>query len=114
MTQIGTETQQTLSWADVDRLSQPETAREDRHAIVRRLVARAARNARETGAPVQLPAPAAEAYEAPLRRAVEGTRKTHERLMRERRDAGRLRHFLESHPAAHRRILIRNDRRYQT
>ena len=34
--------------------------------------------------------------------------------MQERRDAGRLWHFLESHPAAHRRILIRNDRRYQT
>jgi tetratricopeptide (TPR) repeat protein len=116
--QIGTETEQTLSWADVDRLSQPETAREDRHEIVRRLVARAARNARETGAPAQLPvAPAAdpgEAYDAALRRAVEGARQTHERLMQERRDAGRLWHFLESHPAAHRRILIRNDRRYQT
>ncbi len=112
--QIGMETEQTLSWADVDRLSQPETAREDRQAIVRRLVARAARNARETGAPAQLPAPAADAYEAPLRRAVEGARRTHERLMQEKRDAGRLWHFLESHPAAHRRILIRNDRRYQT
>jgi tetratricopeptide (TPR) repeat protein len=119
--QIKENTQQALSWADVDRLSQPETAREDRQAIVRRLVARAARvakeNARETGTPAQLPAPPAdpgEAYDAPLRRAVEGTRQTHERLMQERRDAGRLWHFLESHPAAHRRILIRNDRRFQT
>jgi len=118
MMQFEMETELTLSWADVDRLSQPETAREDRHAIVRRLVARAARNARETGAPARLPAPPAadpgEAYDAALRRAVEGTRQTHERLMQERRDAGRLWHYLESHPAAHRRILIRNDRRYQT
>jgi len=126
MMQIETQTEQTLSWADVDRLSQPETAREDRQAIVRRLVARAALLARdhtrdhqsETGAPAaQLPVPPAdpgEAYDAALRRAVEGTRQTHERLMQERRDAGRLWHFLESHPAAHRRILIRNDRRYQT
>jgi tetratricopeptide (TPR) repeat protein len=119
MMQIEMETQQALSWADVDKLSQPETAREDRHEIVRRLVARAARltrgNTRETGAPAQLPVPpaAGEAYDAALRRAVEGTRQTHERLMQERRDAGRLWHFLESHPAAHRRILIRNDRRFQ-
>ena len=114
--QIEETTQQTLSWADVDRLSQPETAREDRHEIVRRLVARAAHNTRETGAPAQRPVPpaAGEAYDAALRRAVEGTRETHERLMQERRDAGRLWHFLESHPAAHRRILIRNDRRFQT
>src|SRR5215218_10866509 len=122
MMQIEMEKQQALSWADVDKLSQPETAREDRHEIVRRLVARAARatreSARETGDPARLPAsPAAdpdEAYDAALRRAVEGTRQTYERLMQERRDAGRLWHFLESHPAAHRRILIRNDRRYQT
>ncbi len=121
--QIEMETEQTLSWADVDRLSQPETAREDRHEIVRRLVARAAHtarreSARETGAPARFPvspsADSGEAYEAALRRAVEGTRQTHERLMQERRDAGRLWHFLESHPAAHRRILIRNDRRFQT
>jgi len=119
MMQIGTETEQALSWADVDRLSQPETAREDRREIVRRLVARAAlmkkENPGETGARLPVP-PAAdpgEAYDAALRRAVEGTRQTHERLMQERRDAGRLWHFLESHPAAHRRILIRNDRRFQ-
>ena len=59
MTQIGTETQQTLSWADVERLTQPETAPEDRHAIVRRLVARAARKSQETGAPVQVQVPVA-------------------------------------------------------
>jgi tetratricopeptide (TPR) repeat protein len=115
MMQFEMETEQALSWADVDRLAQPETAREDRHAIVRRLVARAARNARDTGAPAQLPvAPPAAEYDAALRRAVEGARQTQERLMQERRDAGRLWHFLESHPAAHRRILIRNDRRFQT
>jgi len=121
--QIEMKTERALSWADIDRLAQPETAREDRHEIVRRLVARAAHtarreSARETGAPARfLAAPAAdpgEAYDAALRRAVERTRQTHERLMQERRDAGRLWHFLESHPAAHRQILIRNDRRFQT
>jgi tetratricopeptide (TPR) repeat protein len=124
--QIEENVQQALSWADVDRLSQPETAREDRQAIVRRLVARAAlvsrentgEKAKETGASPQRPVPPAadpgEAYDAALRRAVEGTRQTHERLMQERQDAGRLWNFLESHPPAHRRILIRNDRRFQT
>ena len=109
------ETEQTLSWTDVDRLSQPETAREDRQEIVRRLVARAAPATRgKPGAPAQFRRRPRHAYDEALRRAVEGTRRTHERLMQERRDAGRLWHFLESHPPARRRILIRNDRRFQT
>jgi tetratricopeptide (TPR) repeat protein len=118
--QIKENTQQALSWADVDRLSRPETAREDRHAIVRGLVARAARAARDKAveagipAPAPVPVPTDAEYDAALHRAVEGARQNQERLMRERRDAGRLWHFLESHPPAHRRILIRNDRRFQT
>ena len=93
--QIEMKTERALSWADVDRLAQPETAREDRHAIVRLLLARAAHtarreNAKDTVAPAAPAADPGEAYDAALRRAVERTRQTHERLMQERRDAGRL------------------------
>jgi tetratricopeptide (TPR) repeat protein len=114
MMQIAMDTQQSLSWADIERLARPETGREDRQEIVRQLLARAARNARETGAPAQLPAPSTAEYDEAMSRAIERTRQTRERLAQERRDAGRLWHLLESHPPAHRRILIRNDRRFQT
>jgi tetratricopeptide (TPR) repeat protein len=114
MMQIENAAQQALSWADVEKLSDPETAQGDRHAIVRRLVAQAARNLGETLSRNPIPQVDEEAYDEPLRRAVARTRQAQERLMQERRDAGRLWALLESHPPARRRILIRNDRRFQT
>jgi tetratricopeptide (TPR) repeat protein len=113
--QIAKETPQALSWADVEKLWQPETAGRERQEIVRRLVARAARNAPQ-GAPHALLPDVVEPtqYEDALRRAVEGTRQTHQRLVLEKRDADRLWNLLEGHTPARRGILIRNDRRFQT
>jgi len=113
--QIAKETPQALSWADVEKLLQPETADRERQEIVRRLVSRAARNAPQ-GAPDALLPGVAEPtrYEDALRRAVEGTRQTHQRLVLEKRDADRLWNLLEGHTPARRGILIRNDRRFQT
>jgi len=118
MMQIEKRIPQALSWADVEKLSQPETERGDRHAIIRRLIAQAARGLGESlGENLsQNPVPRIDedTYDEPLRRAVARTRQSHERLMGERRDAGRLWTLLEGHPPARRRILIRNDRRFQT
>src|SRR4051794_19278040 len=96
--QITKETPQALSWADVEKLLQPETADRERQEIVRRLVSRAARNAPQ-GAPDALLPGVAEPtrYEDALRRAVEGTRQTHQRLVLEKRDADRLWNLLEGH-----------------
>jgi tetratricopeptide (TPR) repeat protein len=112
-------TEQTLSWTEIEGLLRVETGREARQGIVRRLLSRAARSQREDGAaagiawPSEAPA-ALDAYEEPIRRAVEQTRRVREQRMQERRSAGRLWDLLESHPPAHRRMLVRNDRRFQT
>ncbi len=114
--QIEKNAPQALSWADVEKLFQPEAGGRERQEVVRRLVSRAARNARQ-GSPVE-PAPAPDQdpdqYEDSIRRAVEGMRQSHERLAQEKRDAERLWYLLEGHTPARRAILIRNDRRFQT
>lgn len=110
--QIEKSAQQALSWADVEKLFQPEGEGRERREIVRRLVSQAARQgAPDAGLP-DLPGP--DDYEDALRRAVERTRQSQERLTQEKRDAERLWFLLESHTPARRAILIRNDRRFQT
>jgi tetratricopeptide (TPR) repeat protein len=104
-----------LSWADVEKLFQPEAGGRERQEIVRRLISRAAHGARQGTPGAGLPdAAEPEEYEDALRRAVERTRRSHERLTQETRDADRLWALLESHTPARRAILIRNDRRFQT
>jgi tetratricopeptide (TPR) repeat protein len=116
--QIEKNVPQALSWTDVERLSQPETVGRERQEIVRRLVSQAARNAwrgtPDAGLPDAAEPEEYEEYEDALRRAVERTRRSHERLTQETRDADRLWALLESHTPARRAILIRNDRRFQT
>jgi len=107
---------QTLSWSEIEELLQAETGREGRQGIVRRLLSRAARSQREGIAPREIawPPEAPEAYEEPIRRSIETTKRVREQRMQERRNAGRLWDLLESHPPARRRMLVRNDRRFQT
>lgn len=113
--QIEKNVPQALSWAEVETLFQPEAGGRERQEIVRRLVSQAARNAWRGTPEAGLPdAAEPEEYEDALRRAVERTRRSHERLTQETRDADRLWALLESHPPARRAILIRNDRRFQT
>lgn len=113
--QIEKNVPQALSWADVEKLCQPEAGGRERQEIVRRLVSQAARNAWRGTPDAGLPdAAEPEEYEDALRRAVERTRQSHERLAQEKRDAERLWALLESHTPARRAILIRNDRRFQT
>src|SRR4051794_25689268 len=113
--QIQKETPHTLSWTDVEKLCQPEAAGEERREIVRRLVSRAARQPRRETPGAGLPdAARPEDYEDALRRAVERTRQSQERLTQEKRDADRLWTLLEGHTPARRAILIRNDRRVHT
>ncbi|MFL6258408.1 MAG: hypothetical protein ACJ76Y_01745 [Thermoanaerobaculia bacterium] len=113
--QIQKDTPQALSWADVEKLFQPETGGRERQEIVRRLVWRAARNASQESPGAVFPDTVEpDRYEDSIRRAVEGTRQAHKRLAQEKRDADRLWHLLESHTPARRGILIRNDRRFQT
>jgi hypothetical protein len=116
-------TEQTLSWTDIEGLLRVETGPEARQGLVRRLLSRAAhnqaRNQREGAAPAELAWPseapdAPDAYEEPIRRAVETARRVREQRLQERRSAGRLWDLLESHPPAHRRMLVRNDRRFHT
>ncbi|HEY0558481.1 MAG TPA: hypothetical protein VGG20_29790, partial [Thermoanaerobaculia bacterium] len=118
MMQIEQQVQQDLSWADIENLIQPETAPEERRAVVRRLVAQAARNTRRLtpGAEgAERPAAASEAdYDEALHRAFAAIRKKEERLRQERQDAGRLWDLLESEAPARRRIRVANDRRFQT
>ena len=118
MMQINQQGQRDLSWADIETLIQPETAPEERRAVVRRLVAQAARNARRL-APgtegAERPVAASETdYDEALHRAFAATRTREERLRQERRDAGRLWDLLESEAPARRRIRVANDRRFQT
>jgi tetratricopeptide (TPR) repeat protein len=104
---------QVLSWAELGKLMQPEIGPEARQAIVRTLISEAARSRREgIPAPRELQWREA-AYEKPIQRAVAEARRGQERLMQERRNAGRLWEILESHPPSRRRILARNDRRFQ-
>jgi tetratricopeptide (TPR) repeat protein len=105
-------TPQTLSWAEVESLLQPETAPEQRRILVRRLVARAAHNVRRTESGGVEPQIAD--YDEALHNAFEATGKKQERLRQERRDADRLWHLLEAHSPARRRMLVTNDRRFQT
>lgn len=113
--QIEKNAPQALSWADVEKLSQPETDGRERQEIVRRLVSRAARNKPQGDLAAALPGAAEpDRYEDSIRRAVEGMRQSQERLAQEKRDADRLWNLLESHTPARRTILIRNDRRFQT
>ena len=104
---------QALSWSDIEALLQPEVEHGTRRDIVRRLLQQAARNRREE-APLRGLFIAPETYETSIRKAVERTRRIQERLMQERRNAGRLWEILDSHPPARRRILVHNDRRFQT
>ncbi len=113
--QIERNTQQALSWADVEKLFQPEADGRERQEIVRRLVSQAAHRARQGGLAAVLPGEGGPGeYEDALRRAVERTRQGQERLTQEKRDAERLWSLLEGHSPARRAILIRNDRRFQT
>ncbi|MFL6194146.1 MAG: hypothetical protein ACJ75H_08240 [Thermoanaerobaculia bacterium] len=112
MTQIE-EATDTLSWKDLEKLWAPGTVREDRQDLVRRLMSRAGAHAR-SGEPAPGAAAFEAGYEEAIRRAVEGTRQAHTRLMQERREAGRMLHLLETYPPARRRIQARNDRRFQT
>jgi tetratricopeptide (TPR) repeat protein len=105
-------TPQTLPWADVESLLQPETAPEQRRILVRRLVSRAAHNVRRTESGGM--EPKVVDYDEALHSAFETTRKKQERLHQERRDAERLWHLLEAHSPARRRMLVTNDRRFQT
>lgn len=106
---------QALSWADAEKLCQPETAGRERQEIVWRLISQAAHKARQGTLGTGFPKAAEpEEYEDALRRAVEGTRQGHQRLAREKLDAERLWVLLEGHTPARRAILIRNDRRFQT
>lgn len=116
MTPIEQQAQRELSWTDIEVLTQSEAAPEERRAVVRRLVAQAAHNTR------RLPPETASAgrllhegdYDEALQRAFAATRKKEERLLQERRDAGRLWDLLESEPPARRRMRVANDRRFQT
>jgi len=101
-----------LSWTELGKLLQPEIGPEARQAIVRTLLSEAARARREGNAPSE-PHWNEAAYDKPIRKAVATVRQSQERLMQERRNAGRLWEILESHPPARRRILARNDRRFQ-
>jgi len=113
--QIEKNAPQALSWTDIEQLFQPEAGGRERQEIVRRLVSQAARNAWRGTPEAGLPdAAEPEEYEDALRRAMERTRRSHERLTQETRDADRLWALLESHTPARRAILIRNDRRFQT
>jgi len=103
---------QVLSWTELGKLLQPEIGQEARQAIVRTLLSAAARGRREGTAPRE-PQWDEAAYEKPIRRAVTEAKRHQERLMQERRNAGRLWEILESHPPSRRRILARNDRRFQ-
>jgi tetratricopeptide (TPR) repeat protein len=103
---------QVLSWTELGKLLQPEIGPEARRAIVRTLLSGAARGRSEGIAPREIQWEEA-AYEQPIRRAVTDAKRHQERLMQERRNAGRLWEILESHPPARRRILARNDRRFQ-
>ena len=104
---------QVLSWAELGKLLQPEIGPEARQAIVRTLLSEAARGRREGTAPREPRQWDEAAYEKPIRRAVTEAKRHQERLMQERRNAGRLLEILESHPPARRKILARNDRRFQ-
>lgn len=113
--QIQTNAQHALSWADVEKLFQPETGGRERQEIVRRLVSQAAQRTRQGSPAAALPGEGGPGeYEDALRRAVERTRQGQERLTQEKRDADRLWSLLEGHSPARRAILIRNDRRFQT
>jgi tetratricopeptide (TPR) repeat protein len=113
--QIQKETPPALSWTDIEQLFQPEAGGGEHREIVRRLVSQAARRSRQGTPDAGLPdAAGAEDYEDALRRAVERTRQSQERLTQEKRDAERLWFLLEGHTPARRAILIRNDRRFQT
>jgi len=113
--QIEKNARQALSWADVEKLFQPEADGRERQEIVRRLVSRAAHRTRQGVPAAVLPGEGGpEEYEDALRRAVERTRQGQERLTQEKRDAERLCSLLEGHSPARRGILIRNDRRFQT
>jgi tetratricopeptide (TPR) repeat protein len=111
MTSIEKNTQ-ALSWTELGRLLQPEVGPEVRQAVVRTLLSEAARRQRE-GTSLHEPQWEEAAYEKPIQRAVAEARRSQERLMQERRNAGRLWEILESHPPSRRRILARNDRRFQ-
>jgi tetratricopeptide (TPR) repeat protein len=102
-----------LSWTELGNLMRPEIGPEGRQAIVRMLLSEAARRRREGGAAPREPQWEEAAYEEPIRKAVANARHAQERLTQERRNAGRLWEILESHPPARRRILARNDRRFQ-
>ncbi|HEY4589119.1 MAG TPA: hypothetical protein VII86_07815, partial [Thermoanaerobaculia bacterium] len=80
--QIQKETPQSLSWTDIEKLFQPEAGGGERREIVRRLVSRAARQAPPVaGLPdVARVEDYLEDYEDALRRAVERTRQSQERL----------------------------------
>ncbi|HEY0511463.1 MAG TPA: hypothetical protein VGH73_06145 [Thermoanaerobaculia bacterium] len=114
------DTTQALSWSELEQLLQPDAAREARHAVVRKLLRGAAQGRREGAAPRETapgnaPEPAVEAaYGTAIQKAVANARRRQERLMQERRNAGRLLEILESQPPARRRILAHNDRRFHT
>lgn len=117
--QIAKNSPPALSWADVEKLFQPQADGRERQEIVRRLISQAARKARPedpgaTAPGVAEATPMSDRYEDSIRRAVEGMRQGQERLLQEKRDAERLWNLLETHAPARRAILIRNDRRFQT
>lgn len=102
-----------VTWGEVEDLLGSD--RETRQSIVRRLLAVAARNV-ETGPGIVAEEirPARGQYDAAIRQALVGTKTVQSRLERERHDAARLWHTLEGHPPARQRVMVRNDRRFQT
>lgn len=111
MEQLMTQTK-TLTGTDIEKLFQTQADRHERRDIVRQLLSQAARN---PGAGSEARAPETKvSYEKSIQRALAGTQQVYDRVLGERREAGRLWGVLEAHPPARRRVMIRNDRRFQT
>ena len=104
-----------VTWGEIEKLFQPQTDRQDRQHIVRQLLAQASRNLEpRSEMPAHADTTGQGQYDAAIRHALQGTHKVHDRMMQERRNAGRLLHALEDHPPARRQVMIHNDRRFQT
>ena len=102
-----------VTWGEIEKLFNTQTDRKDRQHIVRQLLAQASMS-RESQAAARTEIPATGHYDTAIQRALKGTHRVHDRMMQERRDAGRLWYALEGHPPARRQVMIHNDRRFQT
>ncbi|HSG41369.1 MAG TPA: hypothetical protein VLE27_17135 [Thermoanaerobaculia bacterium] len=102
-----------VTWGEIEKLFNTQTDRKDRQHIVRQLLSQAYRS-RESQDEARSEAEMTGHYDAAIQRALKGTHRVHDRMMQERRDAGRLWGALEGHPPARRQVMIHNDRRFQT